>query len=74
MLSGDQEVLGVLGVLQCGESSGALDALDRVHTEDGGAGPVLNGSQPLVGWGSFSLFLLAQDPPKFFGADVAFHP
>ena len=26
MLSGDQEVLSVLGVLQCGESSGALDA------------------------------------------------
>ena len=53
MLSGDQEVLGVLGVLWHGESSGALDALGQVHTEDGGAGPDLNGSQPLVGWGSF---------------------
>ena len=53
MLSGDQEVLGVPGVLECGESSGALDALGWVHAEDGGAGPDLNGSQPLVGWGSF---------------------
>ena len=52
MLSGDQEVLGVLGVLQCGESSGALDALGCVHAEDGGAVPDLNGSQPLVGRGS----------------------
>jgi hypothetical protein len=51
MLSGDQEVLGVLGVLWHGESSGTLDALGRVYTEDGGAGPNLNGSQPLVGWG-----------------------
>ena len=53
MLSGDQEVLGVLGVLWHGESSGALDALGRVHSVDGGAGPDLNGSQPLVRWGSF---------------------
>ena len=53
MLSGDQEVLGVLGVLRCGESSGALDALSQVYAEDRGAGPDLNGSQPLVGWGSF---------------------
>ena len=54
MLSGDQEVLGVLGVLWHGESSGALDSLSRVHAEDGGAGPDLNGSQPLVGRGSFA--------------------
>ena len=53
MLSGDQEVLGVLGVLRCGESSGALEALCWVHEEDGQAGPDLNGSQPLVEWGSF---------------------
>ena len=53
MLSGDQKVLGVLGVLQRGESSGDLDTLIQVHTEDGGAGPDLNGSQPLVRWGSF---------------------
>jgi hypothetical protein len=53
VLSGDHEVLGVLGVLPCGESSGALDALGRVHAEDGLAVPVLNGSQPLVGRGSF---------------------
>ena len=53
VLSGDQEVLGVLGVLWHGESSGALDALDRLHAEDGGAGPDLKGSQPLVRQGSF---------------------
>ena len=53
MLSGDQEVLGVLGVLQCGESSGALDARGWVHAEDSGAGPNLSGSQTLVGRGSF---------------------
>ena len=53
MLSGDQEVLGVLGVLQHGESSGAIDTLGQVHTEDEGAGPNQNGSQPLVGWDYF---------------------
>ena len=52
MLSGDQEVLGILRVLRSGESSGALDALGWVHAEDGGAGPDLNGSQPLVRQGS----------------------
>ena len=36
MFSGDQEVLCVLGVLQHGESSGSLEAIGRVHTEDGG--------------------------------------
>jgi hypothetical protein len=40
----------VLGVLCHGESSGALDALGQVHAEVGGD---LNGSQPLVGRGSF---------------------
>ena len=52
MLSSDHEVLGVLGVLQHGESSGALDALSLVHAEDGGAGPDWKESQPLVGQGS----------------------
>jgi hypothetical protein len=55
VLSGNQEVLGVLGVLWYGESSGALGP-GRVHTEDGGTGPDLNGSQPLVGWGSLFPF------------------
>ena len=74
MLSGDQEVLGVLGVLRHGKSSGALDALGRVHAEDGGACPNLNGSQPLVRGGvPLPLFLLAQDPVQFFGADVPFY-
>ena len=53
MLSGDQEVLGVLGFLQYGESFGALDTLCRVHAEVGGVGPDLSGFQPLVGRGSF---------------------
>ena len=53
MLSGDQEVMGVLGILQHGKSSGALDALGGVYAEDGKADPNLNGFQPLVGWGSF---------------------
>ena len=53
MLSDDQEVLGVLGVLWRGESSAALDDLGWVHTEDGWSGPDLNGSQPLVRHGSF---------------------
>jgi hypothetical protein len=52
VLSGDHEVLGVLGGLWHGESSGALDAFSWVHSEDGRAGSDLNGSQPLVGWGS----------------------
>ena len=52
MLSGDHKVLGMLEVLLCGSSSGALDALGLVHAEDGRAAPDLNGSLPLVGWGS----------------------
>jgi hypothetical protein len=43
----------MLGVLLRGESSSALDALGQVQAEDGGDGPNLNGSQPLVGQGSF---------------------
>ena len=53
MLSSDREVLGVLGVLCHGESSGALDTRGCVLEEDGGASPDLNRSQPLVMWGSF---------------------
>jgi hypothetical protein len=53
VLSGDQEVLGVLGVLRLGESSGDLDTLGWVHTEDGRFGPDLNGCQPLVRRDSF---------------------
>ena len=53
MLSSDREVLGVLGVLRIGESSGSLDTLGWVHVEDGGADPDRNRSQPLFMWGSF---------------------
>jgi hypothetical protein len=73
MLSGDQEVLGVLGVLWRGESSGALDALGWVHADDGGAGPDLNGSQLLVRWGSFVPVPAGTRPFAILEADVAFH-
>ena len=73
MLSSDHEVLGVLGVLQHGESSGALDALCRVHMEDGRAVPDRKESQPLVRWGSFVPVPAGKDAPQFFGADVALH-
>ena len=75
VVTGNHEVLGLLGVLQCGESSGALDALGRVHAKDGRDGPSLAPPNPSL-WSSAvppSLFLLAQDPLQFFGADVAFH-
>jgi hypothetical protein len=39
MLSGDYEDLELLGVLWCGESSGALDTFGQVQAEDGGGGP-----------------------------------
>jgi hypothetical protein len=65
--------MGVLGVLLSGESFGALDAQGLVHAEDGGAGPDLKRFQPLVRWVPLSLFLLAQDCLRFFGADVEFH-
>ena len=63
MLSGDQEFLGVQGVLWFGESSGALDALSWVHAEDGQTGPNLNGSQPLV-WQSSLVSVLAFTRPS----------
>ena len=52
----------MLGILRGGESSCVLEALDRVHAEDGGAGPDLNGSQPLGGQGSFVPVPAAIDP------------
>jgi hypothetical protein len=73
MLSGYQEVLGVLGVLWHGESIGALDALGWVHAEDGRADPDLNGSQPLVQRGFFVPVPAGTNTLQFFGADVAFH-
>jgi hypothetical protein len=51
--SSDPEVLGVLRVLQHGESSGGIGALFQVQAKDGWAGPDQKGSQPLVRWGSF---------------------
>ena len=64
MLSLGHHVLGVLGVLWCGESSAALalDSLGCVHTEDGWDGPGQNGSQPLVGQGSFVPVLAGTRP------------
>ena len=63
----------MLGLLRHGESSGILDALDWVHTEDGGAGPDLNGFQPLVGQGSFVSVPSGTRPSVILEADVAFH-
>jgi hypothetical protein len=40
VLSGDHEVLGVLGILKDRESSGALEALDQVQEKHGSAGRV----------------------------------
>ena len=55
VLSSGHKVLGVLGVLWCGESSGALGALCQDQTEDVGAGPNQNEFQPLVERGFFDL-------------------
>ena len=43
----------MLGILWCGVSSAALEALGLAQVEDGGSGPDQNGSQPLVGRCSF---------------------
>jgi hypothetical protein len=53
MLSGDQEVLGVLGFLWCREYSRAPGGVCWVQKEDGGGGPNHMGFQPLVRRGSF---------------------
>jgi hypothetical protein len=53
MFSSDPEVLGVLGVLHWGDSSGDLGTLHRVQLEDGRDGPDLNELQLLDGRGSF---------------------
>ena len=63
----------MLGVLWHGDSSEALDSLSLVHAENVRAGPDINGFQPLFRWVPLSLFLQAQDPLRFFGADVVFH-
>ena len=64
---------GVLGVLQSGESSGALDTLVGFTWKM--AGLAQTGTDPSLwsGWVPLSLFLLAQDPPQFFRSDVLFH-
>ena len=69
----DHEVLVVLGVLWHGESSVALDALSWVQVEDGGAVSTRKCPSLWLGRVPLSLFLLAQDPPRFFGADAVFH-
>ena len=74
VFSSDPEVLGVLGVLRRGESSGDPGAFCWVHEEDGRAGAE-KGRNPSLWSGGvpLSLFLLAQVPPGYFGTDVAFH-
>jgi hypothetical protein len=74
VLSSDHEVLGVLGVLQHGESSGALDAPSAVVTQKmAGLALTRKNLSLWLGGIPLSLFPLAQDPPLFFGADVVFH-
>jgi hypothetical protein len=73
VLSRDHKVLGVLGVLRCGEPSGALDVLGQVHAEDAGAVPDQKESQPMVRSDSFFPVPAGTKPPQFFEADVEFH-
>jgi hypothetical protein len=63
VLSGDHEVLGVLGILWCGESSGALSSCHWAQKKDGVFGPNKKVSQPLVGQGS-SIPVLAGTRPS----------
>ena len=70
----DPKILGVLGHLQCGESSGACGTLSRVCAKDG-LGLMLTRNNPShwsVGF-PLSLSLLTQATPGCFGTDVAFH-
>jgi hypothetical protein len=64
MLSSGQNVLGVLGFMRHGESSGALDTLGQIHKEDGRA--VLTRKNPSLWLGRVPLFLflLTQDPSR----------
>jgi hypothetical protein len=63
----------MLGVLWLGESSGALVALSRVQSEDGGAGPYRMDPSLWSGRVPPSVFLQAQEPLRFFEADTEFH-
>jgi hypothetical protein len=71
-LLSNSKILGVLGKMQHGESSGDLGIIRRVHAK---GCVVLTGMNPSHYLGGFplSLFLLAQAPLGCFGTDVAFH-
>ena len=55
------------------ESSVALRALGLIHAEDGGAGPNLNGLQPLVRQGSSVPVPAGTRPSAILDADVSFY-
>jgi hypothetical protein len=69
-LLSDPKILGVLGRLQCGESSG-----DCGVCAQGGRRLALNRTNPNHWSGGFpvSLFLPAPAPPGCFGTDVVIH-
>ena len=72
-LTSDPKILGMLGHLQRGESSGDLGKFSRVLTQ---CGPVLVPTgKDLCSWsGGFSVSLmLAQAYHHWFGTDVVFH-
>ena len=62
MLSSDHEVLGVLGVLGRGESSGALEPSAGFTWKMAGLAPTGKNPSLWLGVVPLSLFLLAQDP------------
>jgi hypothetical protein len=73
-LTSDPKILGVLGPLWHGESSGDLGTIHWVHAQ-GDEGLAMTRTNP-SSWSSMfpvSLFLLAQAPPGCFGLDVEFH-
>ena len=73
-LLSDPKILGVLGHLWSGESSGDHGTIHRVHAKDGPE-LTLTGTNPSCWSGGFlvSLFLLAQTSLGCFGTDVVFH-
>jgi hypothetical protein len=68
------KILGVLGHLWCGESSGNRRTICWVSAQGGpGLAPTRTNLCHWSGGFPVSLFLMAQAPPGCFGTDVAFH-
>ena len=73
-LTSDPKILGVLGCLWHGESSGDPGTILHVHVQGGaGLAPTGTNSRRWLGRFPVSLFLLTQAPPGCFGIDIAFH-